>query len=199
MNTRSWIIFLSSRDHVVRDHSARPRLASARLLGIGGFVDGRSDGTPQIYQSSRLPLALFLVIGRIMRTTLGLALIAGALVMAPHAAADGLALSIELPQALHVGDHRALVLTLDLPSDAAPPLLVTPRGEGEALEIVRGRLLRADARDPQASPLVFDLPIVAQKPGTAVVRVRAAGYRCREGACQELAVEAVKTVLVLPR
>jgi hypothetical protein len=60
-------------------------------------------------------------------------------------------------------------------------------------------LLRADARDPAGSPLVFDLPVVAQKPGTAVVRVRAAAYRCRDGRCQEVEVEAVKTVLVLPR
>jgi hypothetical protein len=134
-----------------------------------------------------------------MRSWWRLALVALALPLAGFAAADGVALSIAVPDPLRVGDHRALVLTLSLPADVATPLLVTPRGQGEALEIVRGRLLRADARDPAASPLVFDLPVVAQKPGTAVVRVRAAAYRCRDGQCQELEVEAVKTVLVLPR
>jgi hypothetical protein len=132
-----------------------------------------------------------------MRTRLALLVVS--LLAAGFTGEAEVGLSIAVPEALRVGDHRALVLTLSLPPDVATPLLVTPRGEGEALEIVRGRLLRADARDPQGTPLVFDLPVVARQPGTAVVRVRAAAYRCREKQCRELEVEAVKTVLVLPR
>jgi hypothetical protein len=126
-------------------------------------------------------------------------LLAIALTTGP-AVADGARLVIEAPEPLRVGDHRALLLTLSLPDGASPSvLLVTARGQGAALEIVRGRLLRADARDPAGSPLVFDLPVVAREPGTAVVRVRAAAYQCRDGECEPLEVEAVKTVLVLPR
>lgn len=120
--------------------------------------------------------------------------------MTGPAAARGPGLAIEAPEPLRVGDHRALVVTLSLPAAASPAvLLVTARGQGAALEIVRGRLLRADARDPAASPLVFDLPVVAREPGTAVVRVHAAAYDCRDGQCEPVEVEAVKTVLVLPR
>jgi hypothetical protein len=134
-----------------------------------------------------------------MRSWLRLALLGATCLLAGFASSEGVTLAIGVPDPLRVGDHRALVLSLDLPTDAAPLVLVTPRGEGAALDIVRGRLLRVDARDPEASPLVFDLPVVAREPGTAVVRVRASAYRCREQRCQPLEVEAVKTVLVLPR
>ncbi len=77
------------------------------------------------------------------------------------------------------------------------PLLVTPSSEGTALEVVRGRLLRAEAQDPRAEVLEFQVPVVARGPGTAVVRVRAAGYAC-EARCRPVHAEASLIVHVAP-
>jgi hypothetical protein len=109
------------------------------------------------------------------------------------------ALSVSVPDTLHVGDHVSLVLTLSLPEGQKGPILLTPRSQGDALEVVRGRLLHADARDPEIAPLVFDVPAIARAPGQAVVHVRALVYRCTDGTCEPLTLETRKTVLVLPR
>jgi hypothetical protein len=108
-------------------------------------------------------------------------------------------LSLMVPEALHVDDHVTLTLTLALPAGARGPLLVTPRSQGGALEVVRGRLLRSDARDASANPLVFELPVLARSAGQAVVSVRALVVRCADGRCEPLTLETRKSVLVLPR
>jgi hypothetical protein len=115
--------------------------------------------------------------------------------VAGQVARADVALEIEEPAALHVGDHLTLTVTLRPPPDASPPLLITPSSEGEALEVVRGRFLRADARDPNASPLVFDLPVVAARPGRSVIRVRAQGFRCDQS-CEPFTFDAQRTLLV---
>ena len=120
------------------------------------------------------------------------------LCLAAAPAAEG-ALSLAVPDRLHVEDHVALTVTLELPGDARGPLLVTPRAQGSAIEVVRGRLLRADARDPAANPLVFDLPVLARSAGQAVVSVRALVYRCQDGMCEPVTLETRRNVLVLPR
>jgi hypothetical protein len=120
-------------------------------------------------------------------------------VSAPVQAAPVGTLEVQAPDTLHVDDHVSLVATLRLPDSGAPLLLLTPSSQGSALEVVRGRLLRADAREPTATPLVFDLPVAAHEPGSAVVRVHVATFDCRGEVCVPLEIVAQRTVLVLPR
>src|SRR5688572_25690418 len=124
----------------------------------------------------------------------------------PSAAADagtrpsgqpGLRLSP--PNELHVGQHARLELELLLPSDAAGPLLITPFREGEALEVVKGRLLRSDARDPSERPLRFELPVLARAPGVARVGVHLLAYVCDASKrCRAIEADARTDVVVLP-
>jgi hypothetical protein len=107
-------------------------------------------------------------------------------------------LVLEVPRELHVGEHAYVELVVDLPAEAAEPLLVTPYREGEALEVVRGRLLRSDARDPMAKPLRFALPVLARAAGSALIGVRLLAYLCVPR-CSAVEVEARANVLVLPR
>lgn len=106
-------------------------------------------------------------------------------------------LRLEVPRELHVGEHAQLALWVDLPAHAGVPVLITPYREGEALEIVRGRLLRSDARDPRADPLRFELPVLARAPGTGLIGVRLLAYVC-EPQCRAVEVETRANVVVLP-
>lgn len=106
--------------------------------------------------------------------------------------------ALEAPRELHVGEHAHVELILELPTDAAEPLLVTPYREGKALEVVQGRLLRSDAREPNARPLRFALPVLATAPGTALIGVRVLAYVCAPR-CRALELEAHTNVMVLPR
>jgi len=108
------------------------------------------------------------------------------------------ALGVAELRELHVGDRAALSVTLSLPASAAAPLLLTQSVEGEALEVVRGRLMRGDARDPTAQPLVFDVPVSARAPGTSIVRVHALVYLCASQ-CRAVELEQRLSVVVLPR
>jgi hypothetical protein len=63
--------------------------------------------------------------------------------------------------------------------------------------VVKGRLLRSDARDAQANPLVFELPVLARAPGSALIGVRLLAYLCEPG-CRAVEVEARANVMVLP-
>lgn len=107
-------------------------------------------------------------------------------------------LSLELPVDLRVGQHARVLLSVQLPPAAARPLLVTPFHEGAALEIVKGRLLRADARDPAENPLRFELPILALAPGAAVIGARLLAYVCDKTSCRAVEVETRANVVVLP-
>ncbi|MFK7985249.1 MAG: hypothetical protein AB8I08_04390 [Sandaracinaceae bacterium] len=87
-----------------------------------------------------------------------------------------LSVELVLPGAVHVGDR--LELTARITGAGEHAVLLTPRSEGTAVEVVRGRLMRSDARDPSADVLEMGVPIVARAVGAAVVRVEVAGYRC---------------------
>lgn len=97
-------------------------------------------------------------------------------------------------------------LLADVTTDATAsgPLLLTPTSDGPAIEVVRGRLLRADAEDPRAAPLRFHVPWVANRAGDAVVRVRVDGWSCvapRDGVeprCRPVRSEAAVTLTVRP-
>jgi hypothetical protein len=107
-------------------------------------------------------------------------------------------LTLSAPRELHVGEHAHVELLVELPPEAAEPLLITPYREGEALDVVKGRLLRSDARDPAARPLRFALPVLASAPGTAWVGVRLLAYLCAPR-CRAVEVETRANVVVLPR
>lgn len=89
-----------------------------------------------------------------------------------------LAIALEATSTLVAGDRAEVIATLRLPTGNDRPLLLSPRSEGTAIEVVRGRLLRSDADDPSAEPLRFRIAIVAREPGDAILRVRVVAYQC---------------------
>lgn len=104
---------------------------------------------------------------------------------------------LEAPPRLVAGDRAQLVATVRVTPTSDRPVLVTPTHEGTAVEVVRGRMLRADASDPNSDVLRFSVPIVARTAGTSVVRVVATGYAC-EHTCVAVRGEA-SVVLVVER
>lgn len=94
-------------------------------------------------------------------------------------APDGVAVRLVPPEHVHEGDRTEVMVEVRVRPAGRAPLLLTPTSEGQAVEVVRGRLLRADAVDPAAEVLRFRLPIVARAVGTSVLRVRVRAYTCR--------------------
>jgi hypothetical protein len=89
------------------------------------------------------------------------------------------AITLQPEQHLHVGTHAAIEVVVQLPSTSPElPLLLTPRVEGAAVELARGRLLRSDAKPLDPSHLRFELPVVARSLGTAILRVELRTYIC---------------------
>ena len=126
---------------------------------------------------------------------------AGSIVLATfggHADADDpLQITLEPPERLVEGRRSTIAAVVHVAPDV--PVLITPSEEGTALFVVRGRLFRADAEDPAASPLRFRIPIVARQPGTAVVRVRVSSFECEGDDCRPVRGEASVTLRVEPR
>src|SRR5690606_21581860 len=87
-------------------------------------------------------------------------------------------LRLTAPAEIRALRRGSLRVALMLPPGLSKSVLLTPSVEGEALEVVRGRLMGGDALDPDARPLVFELPLLARTPGRSVVRVHAVTYRC---------------------
>lgn len=108
-----------------------------------------------------------------------------------------LALVFEPPDRVVVGDRARLVLVVDVATDV--PVLVTPTHEGSAIEVVRGRLARADAVEPSARPLRFPIPIVARERGTGVVRATVTSFVCEGEVCDAVEEEARVTIRVEER
>ncbi len=137
--------------------------------------------------------------------SLGWALVVAAVWVAPAATSDASAASTLGPRLevtgaleLRVGAHSALSVVLTLPEGAAEPVLLTPTAEGEALEVVRGRLMRGDARRAQQGALYFELPVVAKSSGSSIVRIHALAYACREDLCRAVEAETQVHMVVLP-
>ncbi len=135
---------------------------------------------------------------RLLRGLTALGVLAAALAGAARAQAPGLSVQLEGPDELALGDRAEIVARVRLEPPNDLPLLVTPSGEGPAVEVVRGRLLRADADDPAAETLRFRIPIVARSAGTSVIRVRALGWACAER-CRQASGEASATLRVARR
>jgi hypothetical protein len=106
----------------------------------------------------------------------------GLVVLANAAGQDAprVELTIEPPESLTVDDRKSVIVNVRVVPEGHRPVLLTPTSEGSAVEVVRGRLLRADAEDPRAAVLRFSIPIVARTPGTSVLRVHVSGWACEE-------------------
>lgn len=97
------------------------------------------------------------------------------------------------------GDHFEVELELTLGDGERGPLMLTPRVEGAAFEIVRGRLLTSDARDPTASPLRFSLPAIARAQGSATLIVELDAFSCdARDRCEPLHRESTALVTIAP-
>lgn len=106
-------------------------------------------------------------------------------------------LALTVPPDLHAGEHAIATLDVTLPANAAAPLLITPFREGEAIEVVRGRLLRADGRAQANGVLRFELPLLTHVPGSAVLGVRLLAYVCAQR-CKQVELETRINAVVLP-
>ena len=104
-------------------------------------------------------------------------------------------LRLEAPGELRVGARMTVPVLLDWEHSAELPVLISAHAEGRALEVVKGRLLRADAVAPTGRPLRFELPVAAVAPGTAVLNVSALAYRCSVR-CEAVRLETAQQVLV---
>jgi hypothetical protein len=104
-------------------------------------------------------------------------------------------MQIEPPGSLVVGATTSIRVLVRLGDGPQRPLLLTPSAEGEAIRVVRGRLLRADAQPSAEGELRFEVPIVARRAGTAVLRVELLTYRCA-ATCSALRVSASRVVEV---
>jgi hypothetical protein len=107
---------------------------------------------------------------------------------------------LEPPARLGVGARAEVIARVRLGEDAGRPMLLTPATEGTAIEVVRGRLTRADAdaQTDDGGELRFRIPIVARMVGTAVLRVRIDGFACRDGRCTALQIEESVAIEVHP-
>jgi hypothetical protein len=101
------------------------------------------------------------------------------------------------PPGLRAGVASSIEVVVRAPEAVGRPLLLTPAVEGEALHVVRGRLLRADARQDPDGTLHFAIPVLGRSAGTAVLRVALLAYRCApHGGCQAVRVSRSRTVQV---
>ena len=126
------------------------------------------------------------------RAALLVAVAAAALAAMPagagRAAAPGFALRIAAPERLAPGAPATIDVFVRLPPGPEQPLLLTPSSEGEALRVVRGRLLRTDARRTPDGELHFQVPVETRGEGTAVLRVHLLTYRCA-GRCEAVQLD----------
>ncbi len=113
------------------------------------------------------------------------------------ARAPAVGIVLHPPKDLRAGDRRQLLVDVTVRPRQGHPLLFTPSSEGTAIEIVRGRLLRSDADDPEAAVLRFRVPMIAHHAGTSIVRVHVLGYVCKS-TCRSVEAEGSLVVRVRP-
>ena len=110
------------------------------------------------------------------------------LAVSASAQEDRATLELRPPPSLALGDRAELTVVVHVPPNTREPLLLTPTSVGDAVMVVRGRLLRSDAVDPEADPLTFRVPLVAAAPGTAVIRAKVQSFECQER-CRSVELE----------
>jgi hypothetical protein len=98
---------------------------------------------------------------------------------------------------LRAGSHAAIEVIVQLPAGNDAPLLLTPSVEGEAVEVVRGRMMRPDAKPQDGDPmrLRFEVPVLAKSEGVAILRVDVTTYVC-ERTCQRVVLRASEVLRV---
>jgi hypothetical protein len=114
------------------------------------------------------------------------------------AASPALVMRVVAPEGLAPGMRATVDVFVRPPAGPEQPLLLTPTSEGEAVHVVRGRLLRLDARRTAQGELHFQVPIEARSAGTAVLRFALLAYRC-ERRCTALRLFETVTVQVRAR
>jgi hypothetical protein len=96
------------------------------------------------------------------------------------------------------GAHAQVVVTVEFAAPNAEPLLLTPSSQGVAVEVVRGRLSRSDAKSPSTTQLHFDVPVIARAEGTAIVHLELHAYVCH-ARCRRIVAVADQPVRVARR
>ncbi len=115
------------------------------------------------------------------------------------AAADAHArLRIAPPATLTAGTPALVEVFVHLPKGPEQPVLLTPRSEGEAVRVTRGRLLRADAQRTEDGWLRFQVPVAVTGAGTAVLHVELLTYRCARK-CEAVRASASQVLQVIAR
>ena len=106
-------------------------------------------------------------------------------------------LDIEVATNLQQGPGQ-LEVVLTLGDSEVQPLLLTVASEGAAIQVVRGRFLRADGRAEQGTRgarLRFVVPVVVRAQGSAIVRADLLTYRCQTS-CRALRASTRRTLEV---
>lgn len=117
-------------------------------------------------------------------------------ISAPVVAADpNTRVQIDAPQELQVGARLSIPVSVQTDESDTTPVLLSATSAGRAINVVKGRLLRADAIDPHANPLRFELPVVAASPGVALLNITVLTYRCAFR-CEAVRTEATHQFLV---
>jgi hypothetical protein len=101
---------------------------------------------------------------------------------------------------LRPGGHAGIVVVVELPAGNDSPLLITPSVEGDAVEVVRGRLSRADGKAIAGAAgvwLKFEVPVVGRSEGTAILNVDVMTYVCADG-CRRVVLRGSQVVRVRP-
>jgi hypothetical protein len=106
-----------------------------------------------------------------------------------------LAIEIQGGDSLARASHASVPVLVSVPAGDATPLLLTPSVEGSAVEVVRGRLLRSDAKPLADGRLRFEVPVVARSEGTAILRVDVSSYVC-DPRCRASAASASRVLHV---
>jgi hypothetical protein len=114
----------------------------------------------------------------------------GLLLLAAGARAQLEPVRIELAaeQSLRAGSHATIEVIVQLPAGSDAPLLLTPSVEGDAVEVVRGRLSRPDAKPLPPDRLRFEVPVRARSEGTAILRIELMTYVCAR-TCQRFVLK----------
>jgi hypothetical protein len=105
-------------------------------------------------------------------------------------------LTIEVAEALALGPTR-LEVVVDPGDSREQPLMLDVASEGEAVQVVRGRFLRADAQREPSGRLRFAVPILVRAQGTAHVRAELRTYRCAPD-CREVRSSAQRVLTIGP-
>ena len=100
-------------------------------------------------------------------------------------------------QSLRAGAHAVIEVKVVVPAGEDAPLLLTPSVEGDAVEVVRGRLSRSDAKIVPPDGLRFEVPVRARSEGTAILRVDVTTYVC-ERQCRRVVLRASQVLRVVP-